>query len=99
MWATLGRGGGSPASGGGRGQARAGPRQGPAQLLGVAPDLGEQEAALDGGYGDVGQRLDRRVGAELSPLTHALEALPQRALPALEAARERDARGLVALGQ
>src|SRR2546422_833434 len=70
-----------------------------AELVGLAADLGEEEAALDAGHGGSGERGGVGVVAQLAAGLHAGEAVAEVRFPAFETCGDRCSRGGVALGE
>jgi len=88
-----------PWSGGGEAEVVAGCVEGDAELVGVAADLGEEEAALDAGHGGSGERGGVSVVAQLAAGFHADEAIAEVCFPAFETRADRSSGGWVALGE
>ena len=86
-------------SGGGEVEVVAGCVEGDAELLGVAADLGEEEAALDAGHGGGGECGGVGVLAELAAGLHAGEAVAEVGFPAVEASGDRRSGFWVAFGE
>src|SRR5467141_739484 len=88
-----------PWSGGGEAEVVARCVEGGAELVGVAADLGEEEAALDAGHGGSGERGGVGVLAQLAAGFHADEAVAEVRFPAFETCGDRCPGGGVALGE
>ena len=73
--------------------------EGDAQLVGVASDLGEKQAALHSGERALGERAGVGVGSQLAAGCHALESFADRGLPAVEAVGEFETGAIVVLGE
>src|SRR3989441_8428104 len=86
-------------SGGGKAEVVAGCVEGGAELVGLAADLGEEEAALDAGHGGGGERGGVGVVAQLAAGFHADEAVAEVRLPAFETCGDRCPGSWVALGE
>src|SRR2546422_2002435 len=86
-------------SGGGEAEVVARCVEGGAELVGVAADLGEEEAALDAGHGGRGERGGVGVVAQLAAGFHAGEAGAEVRFPAFEPCGDRCSGGGVALGE
>src|SRR5207245_1335966 len=78
-----------PWSGGGEAEVVARCGEGGAELVGVAADLGEEEAALDAGHGGSGERGGVGVVAQLAAGFHAGEAVAEVRFPAFETCGDR----------
>src|SRR5256712_2695100 len=70
-----------------------------AELVGVAADLREEEAALDAGHGGSGERGGVGIVAQLAAGFHAGEAVAEVPFPAFETCGDRCPGGWVALGE
>src|SRR2546428_5630474 len=86
-------------SGGGEAEVVARCVESGAELVGVAADLGEDEAALDAGHGGSGERGGVGVVAQLTAGFHAGEAVAEARFPAFETCGDRCSGGGVALGE
>src|SRR3989442_13928684 len=86
-------------SGGGEAEVVARCVEGGAELVGVAADLGEEEAALDAGHGGRGERGGVGVVAQLAAGFHAGEAVAEVRFPAFETCGDRCSGSGVALGE
>src|SRR5258707_8064876 len=86
-------------SGGGEAEVVAGCVEGGAELVGLAADLGEEEAALDAGHGGRGERDGVGVIAQLAAGFHADKAVAEVPFPASETRGDRCPGGWVALGE
>src|SRR5437899_7587211 len=84
---------------GGEAEVVAGCVEGDAELVGVAADLGEEEAALDAGHGGGGERGGVGVFAQLAAGSHSGEAVADVSFPAVEAGGDRCSCVWVALGE
>jgi len=86
-------------SGGDGAEVCAGCVEGDAELVGVAADLGEEEAALDAGHGGGGERGGVGVFAQLASGLHTGEAVADVRFPAVEAVDDRGSGLRVVLGE
>src|SRR2546422_1395355 len=86
-------------SGGGEAEVVARCVESGAELVGVAADLGEEEAALDAGHGGRGERGGGGVVAQLSAGFPADEAVAEVPFPPFETCGDRCPGGWVALGE
>ena len=86
-----------PWSGGGEAEVVARCVAGSAELVGVAADLGEEEAALDAGHGGSGERGGVGVVAQLAAGFHAGEAVAEVRFPAFETCGDRALQALSAV--
>ena len=86
-----------PWSGGGEAEVVARCVEGGAELVGVAADLGEEEAALDAGHGGSGERGGVGVVAQLAAGFHAGEAVAEVRFPAFETCGDRALQALSAV--
>src|SRR5438309_1521762 len=84
-------------SGGGEAEVVARCVEGSAELVGVAADLGEEEAALDAGHGGSGERGGVGVVAQLAAGFHAGEAVAEVRFPAFETCGDRALQALSAV--
>src|SRR3989442_7948854 len=86
-------------SGGGEAEVVARCVEGGAELVGVAADLGEEEAALDAGHGGRGERGGVGVVAQLAAGFYAGEAVAEVRFPAFENRGDRCSGRRGALGE